>query len=43
MPRGPPIHAPPTVQRDGGAHATSCGREGGGSELEGGPSAPAAH
>ena len=45
MPRGsrprqsqaPPTHAPPTVQRDGGARATSRGREGGGNEREGGP------
>ena len=24
---GPPTHAPPTVRRDEGARATSCGRE----------------
>ena len=37
---GPPDPRPPTVQRDGGASATSRGREGGGNECEGGPIAP---
>ena len=38
--QGPPTHAPPTVQRDEGARATSRGRGGGGNEREGGPTAP---
>ena len=37
---GTPTHAPRTVQRDGGARATSNGREGGGNERKGGPTAP---
>ena len=36
---GPPTHAPPTVQHDGGACATSHGRKGGGNERKGGPTA----
>ena len=38
--RALPTHAPPTVQRDRGARATSRGREGGGHEGEGRPTAP---
>ena len=37
---GPPTHAPPTVQRDAGARATSRGREGGDNERGGEPAAP---
>ena len=37
---GPPTHAPPTIQRDGGARATSRVREGGDNEREGEPTAP---
>ena len=37
---GPPTHAPPTIRRDGGARATSCGREGGDNERGGEPTAP---
>ena len=36
---GPPTHAPPTIRRDGGARATSCGREGGDNERGGKPTA----
>ena len=36
---GPPTHAPPTVRRDEGARATSCGREGGDNERGGEPAA----
>ena len=39
---GPPTHAPPTIRRDGGARATSCGREGGDNERGGGTYCPAA-
>ena len=37
---GPPTHAPPTIRRDGGARAISCGREGGDNERGGEPTAP---
>ena len=37
---GPPTHAPPLIRRDGGARATSCGREGGDNERGGEPTAP---
>ena len=37
---GPPANAPPTIRRDGGARATSRGREGGDNEREGRPTAP---
>ena len=37
---GPPTHAPPTIRRDGGARATSRGREGGDNERGGEPPAP---
>ena len=37
---GPLAHAPPTIQRERGARATSRGREGGGNEREEGPIAP---
>ena len=37
---GPPDPRPPTVPRDGGARATSRGKEGGDSECERGPTAP---
>ena len=37
---GPLIHAPPTIRRDGGARATSRGREGGDNERGGEPTAP---
>ena len=37
---GPPTHAPPTVRRDEGARAASCGREGGDNERGGKPTAP---
>ena len=37
---GPPTHAPPRIRRDGGARATSRGREGGDNEHRGGPTAP---
>ena len=37
---GPPTHAPPIIRRDGGARATSLGREGGDNERGGGPTAP---
>ena len=33
---GPPTNAPPTIRRDGGARATSRGREGGDNERGGG-------
>ena len=36
---GPPTHAPPTIWRDGGARATSRGREGGDNERGGEPTA----
>ena len=36
---GPLTHAPPTIRRDGGARATSRGREGGDNEREGKPTA----
>ena len=36
---GPPTHATPTVRRDEGARATSCGREDGDSERGGEPAA----
>ena len=39
---GPPTHAPPTIQRDGGARATCRGREGGDNERGGEPTAPEA-
>ena len=39
---GPPTHAPPTIRRDGGARATSCGREGGDNERGGEPTSPQA-
>ena len=37
---GPPTHAPPTIRRDGGARATSRGRECGDNERGGEPAAP---
>ena len=37
---GPPTHAPPTIRRDGGARATSRGREGRDNERGGEPTAP---
>ena len=37
---GPPTHPPATIWRDGGARATSCGREGGDNESGGEPTAP---
>ena len=37
---GPPDPHPPTVRRARGARATFSGREGGGNEGEGGPTAP---
>ena len=37
---GPATHAPPTILRDGGARATSRGREGGDNERGGEPTAP---
>ena len=37
---GPPTHAPPTIRPDGGARATSRGREGGDNERGGEPTAP---
>ena len=37
---GPPTHAPPTIRRDRGARATSCGREGGDNERGGDSTAP---
>ena len=37
---GPPTHVPPTIRRDGGARATSRGREGGDNERGGEPTAP---
>ena len=37
---GPPTHAPHTIRRDGGARATSRGREGRDSERGGEPTAP---
>ena len=37
---GPPTHAPPTSRREGGARATSRGREGGDNERGGEPTAP---
>ena len=40
---GPPANAPPTIQRDGEARATSRGREGGANERGGGGHCPAAH
>ena len=36
----PPTDNPPTVPRGGGARATSSGREDGGNEREGRPTAP---
>ena len=36
---GPRTHAPPTMGRDGGARATSRGREGGDNERGGEPTA----
>ena len=38
---GPPTHAPPAIRHDGGARATSRGREGGVNEREGGTYCPA--
>ena len=37
---GPPTHTSPAVRRGGGARATSSGREDGGNEREGRPTAP---
>ena len=37
---GPPTDALPTIRRDGGARATSCGREGGDNKRGGEPTAP---
>ena len=37
---GPRTPAPPTIRRDGGARATSRGREGGDNERRGEPTAP---
>ena len=37
---GPPTHTPPTVPRGGGARTTSRGREDGGNERKGRPTAP---
>ena len=37
---GPPTHAPPAIRLDRGARATSGGREGGGNERRGEPTAP---
>ena len=36
---GPPTYTPPTIRRDGGARATSSGREGGDNERRGEPTA----